>query len=67
MDFHAKNADHPIQWRPIDGYNQAIIVGHDPTIPRRGPTLSAEFARPILIGASSRCHVLQGESSIALT
>ena len=30
-------------------------------------TLSAYFVRPILIKASSRSHVLQGESSIALT
>ena len=34
-----------------------------PTIARHGPTLSAYFTRPILIWASSRSHVLQGESS----
>ena len=39
-------------------------MGHEPTIARREPTFSVDFAHPISIGASSRCHVLQGESSI---
>ena len=47
IDFYkkksAKIADRPIRWRPIDGCDRAMIVGHDPTI-------AMPVAHPMKIG-----------------